>query len=152
TLENDGTATVHNARVLLTLPLNGRLVLPAPGGATWDPSSGKLLWKVPQIEPGEKEGARLTFQVRSGGVGVYQVGAVARADGGLNASQSFKTNVLGLADFEFEIVERRRVVDVGDTTAFQIRIKNVGTKEATRILVSAEYSKNIQPLETSNGT
>jgi uncharacterized repeat protein (TIGR01451 family) len=152
TLENPGSATVHNALVLVTLPPSGRLVLPPPSGTRWESSTGKLLWKVPQVEPGEKETAKLTFQVRMGGVGFYQVGAVARADGGLNDSASFNTDVHGLADLEFDVIERRRVVDIDDTTAFQIRIKNVGTKEATRILVSARYSKNIKPLETSNGT
>jgi hypothetical protein len=70
----------------------------------------------------------------------------------VNASQSFNTDVHGLADLEFDVIERRRVVDIDDTTAFQIRIKNVGTKEATQILVKAWYSPNIKPLETSNGT
>jgi uncharacterized repeat protein (TIGR01451 family) len=152
TVENPGTATAHNARVLATLPLSGRLVMPVPGGANWDPATGKLLWKIPQIEPGEKEKVTLTFQVRMGGVGLYQVGAAAKADGGLFANASFNTDVHGLADFEFEILERRRVVDVGDTTKYQIRIKNVGTKEATRLLVRAVLSKNIDPLETNNGT
>ena len=152
TLENPGTATVHGARVLVTLPLSGHLILPAPPDARWDPSSGKLLWTKSQIEPGEKEKVTLTFQVRMGGVELYQVAAVARADGGLSASANWKTEVQGMADFEMEILERRRVIDVADTTAFQIRIKNVGTKEATQILVSALLSKNIDPLETTNGT
>jgi uncharacterized repeat protein (TIGR01451 family) len=152
TLENPGTATTHNAAVLVTLPLSGRLVQPAPPEARWDPSTGKLLWKVPQIEPGEKEKRTLTFQVRMGNVGFYQVGAAARADGGLSASANCNTDVIGLTDFEFEIRAKSRVVDVNDTNTLQIRIKNVGTKDATRLLVSAEYSKNVQPLETSNGT
>jgi uncharacterized repeat protein (TIGR01451 family) len=152
TLENPGSATVHNALVLVTLPPSGHLVLPPPSGTRWESSTGKLLWKVPQVEPGEKETAKLTFQVRMGGVGFYHVGAVARADGGLNASESFNTDVHGLADLEFDVIERRRVDDNDDTTAFQIRIKNVGTKEATQILVKAWYSPNIKPLETSNGT
>jgi hypothetical protein len=87
-----------------------------------------------------------------GSVGNYQVSAVAKADGGLNAAQNFRTEVQGLAELEFEVRERQRVVDVDNTTAFQIRVKNIGTKEATRIQVVAEHSKNIKPIETSNGT
>ena len=99
----------------------------APSGARWDPSTGKLVWTIPQIDPGEKEKVTLTFQVRMGGVGLYQVTAAAQADGGLSDNANVNTDVPGLADFEFEILERRRVLDVADTTAFQIRIKNIGT-------------------------
>ena len=67
-----------------------------------------------------------------GGVGNYQVTVEARADGGLSDNANCQTDVAGLADVEFEVLERRRVVDVDETTTFQIRIKNIGTKEATR--------------------
>jgi hypothetical protein len=151
-VENPGTSTAHNVRVLVTLPLTGRFVGPPPGGARWDPSSGRLLWTIPQIDPGEKAKTALPFQVRMGGVGFYKVTVDARADGGLSDQTSFSTDVVGMADVEVEVNELRRFVDVGDETAFQIRVKNVGTKEARRILVRAELSKNIVPFETNNGT
>jgi uncharacterized repeat protein (TIGR01451 family) len=152
TVENPGTATAHNAYVLATLPLSGRLVGPPPSGARWDASSGKLIWKIPQVEPGEKEKMELTFRVRMGGVGIYSVTVDSRADGLPSKNAICRTDVLGLADFEFEVLEQRRVVDIGDETNFTIRIKNIGTKDATSILVSAELSKSVEPIETKNGT
>jgi uncharacterized repeat protein (TIGR01451 family) len=154
TVENPGTATAHNVVVLATLPLSGRLVGPPPGGARWDPSSGKLRWTIRQVEPGEKEKVAMTFQVRMGGVGFYPVTVEARGDGGLSGKDSCRTDVSGLADFEFEVEvpEQRRVVDVDQSTTFRIRIKNVGTKEATSLLISAMLSKNVEPIETNNGT
>ncbi len=150
TVENPGTATAHNVRVLATLPVSGRLVGPPPAGARWDPSSGKLLWTLPQVEPGEKEKVVLPFQVRVGNVGFYQVTVDARGEGGLSDKASVRTDVVGLVDFEFEVLERRRVVDIDDTTVFQVRLKNVGTKEATNILVRAGFSKNVEPTGTTN--
>jgi uncharacterized repeat protein (TIGR01451 family) len=152
TVENPGTATAHNVYVLATLPLSGRLVGQAPNGARWDASSGKLIWRIPQVEPGEKEKIPLTFQVRMGGVGIYSVTVDARADGGLSSNAICRTDVAGLADFEFEVLEQRRVVDVGDSTMFTIRIKNIGTKDGSNLLVSAALSKSIEPIETKNGT
>ena len=87
-----------------------------------------------------------------GGVGHYKVTVDSRADGGLSDQTSFSTDVVGMADVELEVNELRRFVDVGDETAFRIRIKNIGTKEARRILVKAVVSKNIVPFETNNGT
>jgi uncharacterized repeat protein (TIGR01451 family) len=152
TVENPGTATAHNVYVLATLPLSGRLVGPPPSGARWDAASGKLIWRLTQVEPGEKEKAQLTFQVRMGGVGNYTVTVDARADSGLSDHALCRTDVSGLADFEFEVHEQRRVVDVGDATMFTIRIKNIGTKDGTNLLVSAVLSKSIEPIETKNGT
>jgi uncharacterized repeat protein (TIGR01451 family) len=151
-LENPGSAPAQNVRVVATLPLSGRPILPTPSGGRWDPATGKLLWMVPQLDPGDKGKLTLSFQVRMGGVGIYQVGAFAKADGSLSDNANFNTDVNGLADFEFEIIERRRVVDVDDMTTIQIRIKNIGTKEATNLLVRAFLSPNVSPEETNNGT
>jgi uncharacterized repeat protein (TIGR01451 family) len=153
TIKNPGSATAYNVYVAVSLPLSGKPVGQPPSGGRWDPSIGKLLLKIPQVEPGENEKIERTFQVRMGGVGNYTVTVDARADGGLSDHTNFRTDVSGLADFEFEVREERRVVDVGDTTMFSIVIKNIGTKDATNVLVSAWYSKNtIEPIETKNGT
>ena len=87
-----------------------------------------------------------------GGVGNYTVTVDARGDGGLSDHTNCQTDVSGLVDFEFEVLEQRRVVDVADSTMFSIRIKNIGTKPATHILISAVLSPNIEPIETRNGT
>lgn len=151
-VENPGSATARNVTVQVTLPLSGRLIVPPPAGARWNESSGRLVWTIAQIDPGEKEKVTLAFQVRMGNVGFYQVTAEAKGDGGLYSSASTRTDVIGVADCEIEVVEQRRFVDVGDTTAFKIRIKNIGTKEATNLLVKAVLSKNIEPGGTNNGT
>jgi uncharacterized repeat protein (TIGR01451 family) len=151
TVQNPGTATAHNVYVLATLPLSGRLVSPPPTGARWDASSGKLIWRIPQVEPGEKEKMTLSFQVRMGGVGIYPVTVNARADGGLSSESICRTEVLGLADFDLKVQEQRRVVDVGDSTMFTIRIKNIGTKDGSNLLVSAVLA-GVEPVETKNGT
>jgi uncharacterized repeat protein (TIGR01451 family) len=152
TVSNPGTATAHNVYVAASLPLGGRPVGSPPLGGRWDSSIGKLLLKIPQVEPGENEKVQRTFQVRMGGVGNYTVTVDARADGGLSDHTNCQTDVTGLVDFEFEVQEQRRVVDVADSTMFSIRLKNIGTKPAAHILISAVLSPNIEPIETRNGT
>lgn len=57
-----------------------------------------------------------------------------------------------VVDVAFDVSERRRSIDVGDITTFQIKIKNYGSKEATRLLISAKLSDNIDAVETDNGS
>jgi uncharacterized repeat protein (TIGR01451 family) len=149
TLENPGTATARNVKVLATLP-GGRPVN-APQGARYDDVKRQLIWSVSQVEPGDKEKVTLPFQIKMGGPGHYQVAAEARADGGLHDSKIAHTEVEGLADVEVDVTERRRSVDVGQETTFQIRIKNFGSKEATRLQLSAKLSKNLEAKATDPG-
>ncbi len=146
TLENKGTAPARNVRAHVTLPVSGRLHQ-IPSGARFDPQTRKLSWTRSQLEPGEK--VVLPFSVRMGGVGLYSVAAEARADSVALAKDVFQTDVEGLADVNFNIFEKRRVVDVDGETVYTIRIDNAGTKEATQLLVSATLSDNIEPVKTS---
>jgi uncharacterized repeat protein (TIGR01451 family) len=146
TLENPGTAPARNVRVVATLPLSGRLQT-LPPGALFNRETRKLTWAKPQLDAGEK--ATLSFQVRMGGVGLYSLAAEARAEGVALEKDVFQTDVSGLADVSFDVVEKRRVIDVDGTTAFLIRVMNNGTKEATKLSISAVLSKNVKVTATS---
>ena len=63
--------------------------------AKYDPNSRRLVWSLPQLDP--KESAKLLFEVRMGGVGLYQVAAEAKAEGGLYDKGVIPTNVRGIA-------------------------------------------------------
>ena len=152
TLENPGSAPAHNVSVVVSLPLASRLVGVPPVGACWDAARGKLIWKIARLEPGKTEKVRLTLQVRLGGVGIHEVSVEARADGPLAGKASCRTVVSALSDLAFEVLVPRRVVDVDDFTTFTIRIKNIGKKDATNLLVRAVLSEKIEPVETRNGT
>jgi uncharacterized repeat protein (TIGR01451 family) len=141
-VENPGTAPARKVRVRATLPLSGRLVASSSGGH-FDPGSRNLVWTLPQLDPGQKQ--TFTLRVRMGGVGLYRVNTEARGEGALLATADARTDVSGMADVDFDVIERRRVVDVDDVTTFQVKITNSGTKDATHILVKARYSDNIVP-------
>ena len=145
-MENPGTSSAKNVVVQALLPVGGRLYA-TPTGATFIQQGRKLVWKKSQLDPGEK--AMMTFKVQMGGIGLYQVAAEAKADGGLLAKDTISTDVSGLADVDIDITESRRAVDVGEMTVYKIKIVNRGTKEATKILVSAKIPDTVEPRETS---
>lgn len=142
-VDNPGTAPAKNVKIQATVPLGGRLIA-LPAGARFDQQTRKLTWTRSQVEPGEK-GVVCAFEARMVSIGLFNVAVEARADSGLYAPATFATNVAGLADVDVEVTENLRVVDIGDTTIYKIRISNKGTKAATGINVSAELSKAIEP-------
>jgi uncharacterized repeat protein (TIGR01451 family) len=149
TLENPGTAPARKLRVLATLPVSGRLVQ-VPPDAHYDGTTRRLYWSIDQVEAGAKPMA-FPFQVRMGGIGHYQLLAEATGDGALKSWDRHDTEVMGMPDVDLVVSESKRVLDVGGTTIFQIRLRNYGTKDATNLQVTANLSKNLQ-VEKANGS
>jgi uncharacterized repeat protein (TIGR01451 family) len=79
-----------------------------------------------------------------GGIGSYDVVALAIGEGTPKTSERKVTEVVGIADVDLVVSESKRVLDVGGKTTFQIRLRNYGTKDATHLLVKAELSPNLK--------
>ncbi len=151
TVSNPGTAAAKNVRVSVLLPASGGvLVKPLPPGAEWNKATQKLSWVVPNLEPvrgGQPGKSTSTFHVRLNGISLYRVVAEARA-GDLAAKDSISTSVSGMADVDVDVVEKKRVLDLGERTIFDIKLKNTGTKEAKGLNVTATLN-NVEVTETA---
>ena len=86
-----------------------------------------------------------------GGISEYEVHVETRGDNALSLKDRKITDVQGMPDVDLVVRERRRVVDVDGTTTFQIRLRNYGTKEATRLQVKAKLSENLDVTDTAGG-
>jgi uncharacterized repeat protein (TIGR01451 family) len=149
TVENPGTAPARKLRILATLPVSGRLVKVPPEGR-YDATTRRLSWSIDQLEPGSKP-VDLPFSVRMGGIGSYDVIVEAVGEGLLKAKDRKNTDVIGMPDVDLVVSESKRVLDVGGTTMFQIRLRNYGTKEATNLLVMANLSTNLTFVNAGGG-
>ncbi len=141
TITNEGTAPAQNVVVVATLPsAGGRLMPPLPAGATFEKSSRKLKWKFDQIEP--KQQVDVSFLYATSTQGLYRV-AVEATSGELRAPiAQMSTDVSGMAVLDLQITQDKanRVIDVGQTTYYDIHIKNTGTKEATGLQLSGQLT------------
>jgi uncharacterized repeat protein (TIGR01451 family) len=148
---NPGTAAAKNVKVTVLLPASGGVLLkPLPPGAEWNKATQKLSWVVPNLEParGDIPGkSASTFHVRLNGMGLYRVAAEARS-GDLGAKDSLSTSVSGMADVEVTVDEKKRVLDLGESTIFDIKLKNLGTKEAKTVGVTATLN-NVEVIDTA---
>jgi uncharacterized repeat protein (TIGR01451 family) len=149
---NPGTAAAKNVKVAVTLPANsGRLLKPLPAGATWDKASQKISWTIPNIEParaGEPGKSMATFHVQLAGPTMYRVVAEAKS-GVLVAKGAVSTDVSGIANIKLDVSERKGILDVGETTVFDIKMRNNGTKEAKGVIVKAHFSDNVEIMDVA---
>jgi uncharacterized repeat protein (TIGR01451 family) len=143
-IQNPGTAPALDVQVEARLEGDGQPVVPK--GAVWDKAGRRLRWTIPVLEPGPP--VDLKFRVRMGGVQIFQVAVKATGRGGLKNHATCSTQVEGSADIRLTVSEPLRILDVDQQTVYQIRIKNAGTKEATKVLVQAKLSDNMLPGET----
>lgn len=143
TVTNPGTATTRKITARAFLQITGQLMRAAEG-YKYNPETRTLAWVIPQLGPGQTKSFQ--FDVRMPPVGVYTVKAAAQAAGALHFEDDIKTTVKGMADVSFQVSERRRVVGVNGETTFVVKITNAGTMEATKIIVTGEYSDKIEPV------
>ena len=74
------------------------------------------------------------------------------ATAGSKPKRHKRTDVLGMPDVDLVVSESKRVLDMGGTTTFQIRLRNYGTKDATNIQVTATLSPNLEVQEAGGGS
>lgn len=146
TVTNPGTAVARKVRIFANVPSGGRLES-LPEGATWDRSNRWLSWKLAELEPNRP--VVLSFAVKMGGIQFYKVEAQADAAGGLKVNDHFSTSVTGMPDVHFTVTEPRRVIDVGQATTFEVRVKNSGTKEAGHLNLKGNVSDHLQIEEVT---
>jgi uncharacterized repeat protein (TIGR01451 family) len=141
-VSNPGTAPAKKVRITALIPTGARLKA-VPERARYDQATRRVQWSIDVLEPGSTP-QKLSFDVKVGDVGKYEFAAEALGTAGLKAKNSLITDVFGMPDIDLVVSERQRVVDVGGTTFFLIRVRNYGTKDATNIQLSAKVSENLE--------
>lgn len=143
---NKGTATASNVKVTANMPSQGGKLLSIGENdcnGAFDRTSRKIGWVIPQLGPGQHK--EFTFVYLTGGPGLYSTMAEATS-GELRANARVATNVEGLVDIGIRMDTSARVIDIGDTTVYELQIKNYGTKEATKILLSGTLTTNLKVI------
>ncbi len=150
TISNPGTATAKNARAKIWLPLGGKLEA-VPPGAKYGASDRSLFWPLGEIEPNAPP-RELSFLMTVGGAGRYDVKAAIQADTCPRKDDRCTTEVVGMPDIKCTVEEKRRVLDVGEETVYEIHMKNVGSLDAKKLLVTAKLTDNMDLIDTSGPT
>jgi hypothetical protein len=77
---------------------------------------------------------------------------LATAAGDLSDSAAVATNVEALADLKLEVTDPPGPLAVGDEMAYEVHIRNRGTKAAEGVDVATFFSNGIEPVSAQGGS
>ena len=146
-LGNPGNAPAKNINFTATLPA-GLKYLGGIDGARAD-SGNKLHWTAESANPESVQ----TFAIKCvpNTTGVSRVEVAASAEDDLIASAFALTQIESAANLALEVKDPGGPVPVGEETAYEIRVRNRGTKDAEGVEVICYFSRGIEPIGADGG-
>ena len=140
-VKNDGEAQTNNVRAVYVVP-KGFDFLHASNGGAYDDSQRTITWFLGSLEAGKT--SELTIKLRPNEIGEFAHLAKVMSEHGVTAESRISTKIEGAASLVLEVVDLDDPVEVGRETAYEVRVRNNGSKEAQNIGLSLELPGAIQ--------
>lgn len=141
TVANDGTAVSNNVRVMHEVPDGFRFVSATEGGK-FDALSKTVAWFVGRIEPGQTSDMAVTLEAVKLGEFEHHVSAI--TDQGARSESLVPTKIDGIASLTLEVRDLNDPVEIGVETAYEIHVKNQGTKHAQNVAIACELPAGVE--------
>jgi uncharacterized repeat protein (TIGR01451 family) len=146
---NNSTVASNNVRVLEQVPAGFEYVKSNRGGK-YDPQGRTLSWFVGRLESGQS--IQLEVELTAKEMGQYAQQFRAVADNGAEASAATETRVEGIPSIVMEVVDLDDPVEVASETAYEIRLRNEGSKAAQNLSVSCELPAGAELINCKGPT
>jgi uncharacterized repeat protein (TIGR01451 family) len=148
-ITNDGQAATNNIRITHRVPKGFKFVKADKGG-TFDANTSSVSWLVGHLEPQQSAQVKLNLQPTE--LGQFEHHAFATAEHGVTAKADAITKVEGSASLVLEIQDLDDPVEVGEETAYEVRISNTGSKAALNVGLTFEMPSGIELLNVQSAT
>ena len=149
TVKNEGKAATNNVRVAHRIP-NGFKFVKADKGGTFDANTSTVTWFVGRLEA--DQAAQLKLNLQATELGQFEHRITATSEHGLVAKAGAVTKVEGSAELVMEIQDLEDPVEVGQETAYEIRISNNGSKAAEKVGLTFELPSGLELIKVQSAT
>ncbi|HVV99408.1 MAG TPA: hypothetical protein VHB77_03645 [Planctomycetaceae bacterium] len=146
---NNSNAPSNNVRVVDAIP-NGFAFVKASKGGQLDASGKAVMWFVGRLEPGKSAELDVDFVAKE--IGNFEHRVRAAADNGAEALAKAATRVDGIASLSIEVADLDDPVEVGAETAYEIRVRNDGSKPADKVSLACELAAGVQLINCKGPT
>lgn len=141
TVTNDGSVPNNNIRVSHVVA-EGFKFVSADHNGKYDPATKSVQWFVGRLEPGQT--AQVACELNAVALGDFAHTVSVLSDSGIRAEAKAQTRVDGVASLTMELVDLDDPVEIGAETAYEIRVKNEGSKAATRVSIACELPPEME--------
>jgi uncharacterized repeat protein (TIGR01451 family) len=142
-VRNPGTAAARNVNLAISLPA-GAKYLSGIESARVDSTGGKIEWAIENLTPGTER--NFTLKCSLGVAGISRVQVIATADDDLSATATSVTQVEAVANLAMDVRSPEGPVAVGDEVAYEVHVRNRGTKEASNVEIFTYFSRGVEPI------
>ncbi len=148
-VKNDGTIGTSNVRLMHKVP-DGFEFVSASKGATYDAPTRILSWFVGRLDANKS--AEMKVKLKATKIGEFVHYIRTTSEHGSTTDSQLLTRVEGSASLVIDIVDLDDPVEVGSETAYEIRLTNDGSAEATDVGLSCELPAGVQFISASGPT
>ena len=134
TVTNPGDAPAENVKASITIPSGFKFVAASAGGRH-DFTTSSVVWTVGTISPGESK--EFSYKAAAIQTGSQKHICTVTGGRGLKKEVEAATRVEGISALLLEVVDIDDPVEVGAETAYEIRVTNQGSREATNVEIHA---------------
>lgn len=141
TVTNDGSVPNNNIRISHAVA-DGFKFVSADRNGKFDQSTKSVQWFIGRMEPGQT--AQVVCELNAMTIGDFSHTASVLSDSGIRAEAKSHTKVDGIASLTMDVVDIDDPVEIGAETAYEIRVKNEGSKAATKVSIACELPPEME--------
>jgi hypothetical protein len=148
-LANDGQAVTNNVRAMYIVPKGFKYLFASRGGK-YDESTRTVSWFVGGIKPNET--IDLSLKLKPTELGDFAHMAQAISEHGAIAEAKTDTRIEGTASLVLEVLDLDDPVEIGRETAYEVRVRNEGSKQAQNVGLSFELPNGMKLINVKGPT
>ncbi len=141
---NDGSVATSNVRLMHKVP-EGFQFISANRGATFDAPTRILSWFVGKLEAGKSADMQVELKAEQIGEHVHYIRAT--SEHGSTVDSQLLTRVDGSSSLVVEVTDLDDPVEVGNETAYEVKILNEGSVAAKNVGLTCELPAGVRFLK-----
>ena len=149
TASNDGLAVTNNVRAMYLVPEGFDFVTAGRGGK-YDQRTRTVSWFIGSVAPGDK--VEMVLKLKPIQLGDFSHVARVLSEHGASAEAQSMTSIQGTASLMLEVADIDDPVETGRETAYEIKVRNDGSKGAQNVGLSVELPPGIEMLNVQGPT
>lgn len=143
TVTNAGAVPTSNVRIAQVVP-DGFKFVSADKGGKYESTRRAIQWFAGRVEP--KQTLTFSCELQAVTLGEFSHIVQAISDAGVKAETRKGCSIEGSASLAMEIVDLDDPVEVGNETAYEIKVRNDGSKAASNVSITCELPTGVDVL------